>query len=176
MQGPNTSTSSTKSFKQVFLKNLLHSLACLHAHTSTTAMSVHDRKLAVKSAADVAMAAARSSSGAGDVGAARWPKAILFSASGACKARRSCRRCRRWKRSSASGANGVAVDDDVVARRMLRKKAMALREVIPGGRDAADMEDEASLLKEAMDYAVHLRAQVDVLRRVSEVAAVQRSG
>jgi uncharacterized protein (DUF934 family) len=49
---------------------------------------------------------------------------------------------------------------------------MALREVIPGGRDAA--VDEATLLREAMDYVVHLRAQVDVLRQVSE--AVQRSG
>lgn len=44
---------------------------------------------------------------------------------------------------------------------------MALREVIPGGRDAA-MDDEAFLLRETMDYVVHLRAQVDVLRRVSQ--------
>jgi hypothetical protein len=48
---------------------------------------------------------------------------------------------------------------------------MGLREMIPGGRDAA--VDEATLLREAMDYIVHLRAQVDVLRQVSE--AVQRS-
>ena len=46
---------------------------------------------------------------------------------------------------------------------------MALRKVIPGG-DAA--RDEAALLREAVDYVVHLRAQVDVLRRVS--AAVQQ--
>ena len=48
---------------------------------------------------------------------------------------------------------------------------MALRVVIPGGRDTT--VDQATLLREAMDYAVHLRAQVDVLRRLSE--AVQTS-
>ena len=45
---------------------------------------------------------------------------------------------------------------------------MALREVIPGGRDSA--VDEATLLREAMDYMVHLCAQVDVLRQVTEAA------
>uniref|UniRef100_M8AU43 BHLH domain-containing protein n=1 Tax=Aegilops tauschii TaxID=37682 RepID=M8AU43_AEGTA len=48
---------------------------------------------------------------------------------------------------------------------------MALRDVIPGGRHSA--VDEVILLREAMDYAVHLCAQVDVLRRLSE--AVKRS-
>jgi hypothetical protein len=57
-----------------------------------------------------------------------------------------------------------------MGRRLVRR-TMALREVIPGGRDAA--VDEATLLREAMDYIVHLHAQVDVLRRISE--AVQRS-
>jgi hypothetical protein len=172
MQGP-----STKSFRQAFLENLLVSLQLQQEHTSKhdsssvgAAMSLHERKLAVKSSADVAMAAAR---GAG----ARWTRAILPPASSACKVQR-CRRivirCRGRKRTlttrSAPASGGGASNE--VARRLVRRRTMALREVIPGGRDAA--VDEATLLREAMDYVVHLRAQVDVLRQVSE--AVQRSG
>jgi hypothetical protein len=158
MQGPN---SSTKSFKQVFLKNLLHDL---QLHARGCASSLNERKRAVKSSADIAMAAAR-----GTPSGARWPKAILALASaatparssGACKMQR-CRRivirCQGRKKS-------------YMGRRLVRRRTMALREVIPGGRDAA--VDEATLLREAMDYIVHLHAQVDVLRRISE--AVQRS-
>jgi hypothetical protein len=159
MQGPN---SSTKSFKQAFLKNLLLDL---QLHARGCASSLNERKRAVRTSADKAMAAARGTSSG-----ARWPKAILALASAAtpapsshpCKmhrCRRTVIRCRGRKRS-------------YVARRLVRKKTMALREVIPGGRDAA--LDEAILLRETMDYVVHLRAQVDVLCRVSE--AVQRSG
>ncbi|KAM0828229.1 hypothetical protein ACQ4PT_042098 [Festuca glaucescens] len=172
MQGP-----STKSFRQAFLKNLFVSLQLQQVRTSKYdassvggAMSLHERKLAVKSSADVAMAAAR---GAG----ARWARAILAPASSACMVQR-CRRivirCRGRKRSlttSARAGGGSASSGGEVSRRLLRRRTMALREVIPGGQDAA--VDEASLLREAMDYVVHLRAQVDVLRRVSE--AVQRS-
>ncbi|KAK1612863.1 hypothetical protein QYE76_036536 [Lolium multiflorum] len=174
MQGP-----STKSFRQAFLENLLVSLQLQQEHTSKhdsssvgAAMSLHERKLAVKSSADVAMAAAR---GAG----ARWTRAILAPASSACKVQR-CRRivirCRGRKRSlttrSARAGDGGTSSGGEIARRLVSRRTMALREVIPGGRDAA--VDEATLLREAMDYVVHLRAQVDVLRQVSE--AVQRSG
>jgi hypothetical protein len=157
MQGPN---SSTKSFKQAFLKNLLLDL---QLHARGCASSLNERKHAVKSSVDIAMAAARGASGG-----VRWPKAILALASaatparssGACKMQR-CRRivirCQGRKKS-------------YMARRLVRR-TMALREVIPGGRDAT--VDEVTLLREAMDYTVHLRAQVDVLRHVSE--AVQRS-
>ncbi|XP_051200114.1 transcription factor IBH1-like 1 [Lolium perenne] len=173
MQGP-----STMSFRQAFLENLLVSLQLQQEHTSKhhssslgAAMSLHERKLAVKSSADVAMAAAR---GAG----ARWTRAILAPAPSACKVQR-CRRivirCRGRKRSlprSARARDGGTSSGGEVARRLVRRRTMALREVIPGGRDAA--VDEATLLREAMDYVVHLRAQVDVLRQVSE--AVQRFG
>ncbi|XBI03978.1 hypothetical protein VPH35_132332 [Triticum aestivum] len=148
MKDPNT---RTKSFKQAFLKNLLLSLQ-LQAHTSTSfgngAMSLHEKKRAVKSSVDVAMAAAHS-------GGARWPKAILAPASSGYKVqrcRRIVRRCCRRKK-------------------LVRSRTMALREVIPGGRDST--VDEATLLREAVDYTVHLRAQVDVLPQLSE--AVQTS-
>uniref|UniRef100_A0ACD5Z894 Uncharacterized protein n=1 Tax=Avena sativa TaxID=4498 RepID=A0ACD5Z894_AVESA len=148
----------TKPFKQAFLKNLLLSHQLLHESSFGGAMSLHERKLAVKSSAEVAMAAARG-------GGARWPKAIM---SGACKVRR-CRkiaiRCHGHQGSRRDEGRGD------VASRVVVRRTMALRKVIPGGQDAS--VDEATLLREAMDYVVHLRAQVDVLRRVSQ--AVQRS-
>lgn len=78
-------------------------------------------------------------------------------------------RCRGRKRtlmrSRAAAAAASSSDGGDAARRLVRR-TMALREMIPGGRDAA--VDEATQLREAMDYAVHLRGQVDVLRQVSE--------
>uniref|UniRef100_A0A8R7VCL4 IBH1-like N-terminal domain-containing protein n=1 Tax=Triticum urartu TaxID=4572 RepID=A0A8R7VCL4_TRIUA len=164
MKDPNT---STKSFKQAFLKNLLLGLQ-LQTHMSTSfgngAMSPHERKRAVKSSVEVAMATAHR-------GGARWPKAILAPASSACKVercRRIVRRCCRRKRSW--GRSGHASGGDA-AGRLVRSRTMAPRGVIPGGRNSTI--DEATLLREAMDYAVHLRAQLDVLRWLSE--AVQTS-
>jgi hypothetical protein len=165
-------------FKRELLKNLLLSLRARtgHAACPVNAMSVQERKRAVKSSADVAMAAAR---GAG----ARWPKAILAAAAGASssnpsscsrvssRCRRVVRRCFREKRSRGRAAAARPAASSVeVARRLVRRRTMALRKVIPGG-DAAI--DDAALLREAIDYVVHLRAQVDVLRRISE--AMQRS-
>ncbi|CAN6177304.1 unnamed protein product [Urochloa humidicola] len=180
MRGPSSAVGTSQSamaFKRDMLKNLLQGL---RARASFDAMSIHERKRTIKCSADVAMAAARvAASGGGCTG---WPKAILAvaassgSSSGACKARRTrckrvLRRCVGMKgtRSCAAAGNAAATTSDV-ARRLVRRRTMALRKVIPGG-DAA--RDEAALLREAMDYVVHLRAQVDVLRRVS--AAVQRS-
>jgi hypothetical protein len=166
-------------FKRELLKNLLRSLRARATDARPfNAMSVQERKRAVKSSADFAMAAA---CGAG----ARWPKTILAAAAlagtsssnnpSSCNKVTSSSRCRRVvrrcfiekSRGPAAGALASSVD---VARRLVRRRTMALRKVIPGA-DAA--MDEASLLREAMDSVVHLRAQVDVLRRVSE--AVQRS-
>jgi hypothetical protein len=179
MQGRNAATtgkSSIMAFKRELLKNFLRSLRARATDArSFNAMSVQERKRDVKSSADVAMAAAR---GAG----VRWPKAILAAAAvtsssnnpSSCNKVSSSRcgrvvtRCFREKRRSP--AVGTMASSVNVARRLVRRRTMALRKVIPGA-DAA--MDEASLLREALDYVVHLRAQVDVLRRVSE--AVQRS-
>uniref|UniRef100_A0A0E0E4K2 IBH1-like N-terminal domain-containing protein n=1 Tax=Oryza meridionalis TaxID=40149 RepID=A0A0E0E4K2_9ORYZ len=164
MGGPGAS--STMSFEQAFLKNLLLSLQDCSTTKPLDAMGLHERKRAVKSSADFAMATARG-------GGARWPKAIVLqqppasmvaTTARARRCRRIVRRC--CGRKARSGAGGE------IARRLVRRRgAMALRKVIPGGGDAMD---EAALLREAMDYVVHLRAQVDVLRRVSEAVQLQR--
>jgi hypothetical protein len=186
-------------FKQDLLRNLLLGLRARTAEAACPfdAMSLQERKRAVKCSADVALAAARrGAAGAAVGGRARWPKAILAAAAaaaaassshspgGTCKVRKSACKCKRVARrradakriirgayAAASGAAAAASCVDV-ARRLVRRRTMALRKVIPGG-NAAAMDDEAALLRETMDYVVHLRAQVDVLRRVS--AAVQRS-
>ncbi|CAL5049026.1 unnamed protein product [Urochloa decumbens] len=186
MRGPSAAgiSQSAMAFKRDLLKNLLRGLRARAEACSFDAMSIQERKCAVKRSADEAMAAARDAAAGG--GRARWPKAILAAAAssgipGTCKARRGrckrvVRRCagaRRMRRGfcAAAGSSAVAAaTSSDVARRLVRRRTMALRKVIPGG-DAA--MDEAALLREAMDYVVHLRAQVDVLRRVS--ADVQRS-
>jgi hypothetical protein len=182
-------------FKQDLLRNLLLGLRARTAEAACPfdAMSLQERKRAVKCSADVALAAVRcGAAGAAVGGRARWPKAILAAAAassshspgGTCKVRKSACKCKRVARrradakriirgayAAASGAAAAASCVDI-ARRLVRRRTMALRKVIPGG-NAAAMDDEAALLRETMDYVVHLRAQVDVLRRVS--AAVQRS-
>ncbi|CAN6207082.1 unnamed protein product [Urochloa humidicola] len=190
MRGPSAAgtSQSAMAFKRDMLKNLLLGLRARAEACSFDAMNLHERKRAVKRSADEAMAAARGAAAAGGA-RARWPKAIMAAAaaassgssSGACKARRSrckrvVRRCVGAKRTrrgcyAAAGSSAAAAPTSGdVARRLVRRRTMALRKVIPGGEAA---RDEAALLREAMDYVVHLRAQVDVLRRVS--AAVQRS-
>ena len=128
MEGPNTNT-STMSFKQAFLKNLLLGLqhqAHTRKHDASSfdhAMSLHERKLAVKSSADVAMAAAR-----GATGGARWPKAIFAQrAAGACKVQR-CRRIvrrSRFRKRSLTRSARVGGGSGEVARALVRRRTMA---------------------------------------------------
>ena len=184
MRGPSAAgNGAVASFKRDLLRNLLRGLRA----RSFDAMSLQERKRAVKCSADVAMAKARGAAAGG--ARARWPKAVLAAAAAAassssspaatCDARRSrfkrvvVRRCvgaKRVRRGCYAAANNAAA---AASSDVARRRTMALRKVITGG-DAA--RDEAALLREAVDYVVHLRAQVDVLRRVSAAAAaVQRS-
>ncbi|KAJ1260170.1 hypothetical protein BS78_10G212000 [Paspalum vaginatum] len=191
-----SSRGAAMAFKQELLRNLLLGLrerapdAC---SSDAMSMTLQERRRTVKRAADVAMAAARGAT----AGRARWPKAILAAAAdttpsssspspaarGACRVRKStaCKRVlirrRCWANGAKRSVNVVRRGDPAaaaraVARRMVKRRTMALRKVTPGGHAAVD---EASLLRETVDYVVHLRAQVDVLRLVSEAAQAQRS-
>ncbi|XP_044952219.1 transcription factor IBH1-like 1 [Hordeum vulgare subsp. vulgare] len=155
MGGP---SSSTRAFKQGFLRSFLLSLkSCRNG-----AMCLQERKRAVRSSADIAMATTRGSG-------AMWPQALLASSSSSSWPRllpaastvktttgrkKVARRCCGQRRRTSSGE---------IARRLVRKRTKVLRGMVPGG----ELLDGASLLREAMDYVVHLRAQVAVLRRVS---------
>ncbi|CAN6216100.1 unnamed protein product [Urochloa humidicola] len=152
MRGPSTSQSAM-AFKGDMLKNLLLGLRARAEACAFDAMSLHERKRAIKRSADVAMAAARGEAAGG--GHARWPKAILAaeagadssSSSGACRARRSrckrvVRRCagtNRMRRgygvaAASSAVAAAAATSSDVARRLVRMRTMALRKVIPGAR------------------------------------------
>ncbi|KAL6629955.1 hypothetical protein ACP70R_029720 [Stipagrostis hirtigluma subsp. patula] len=164
MRGP-----GAMAFKQGFLKNLLLSLQA--SASSRAAASVQERKRAIKSSAEIAMATARG-------GGARWPQAILASSSSrpppsrlrpvktAQRCRKIVRRCRHRRR----GDDGVGVartemvSSREIARKLVRKRTKILRRMIPGG----ELLDEVSLLREAMDYVAHMHAQVEVLRRISK--------
>ncbi|KAK3152294.1 hypothetical protein QOZ80_2BG0156950 [Eleusine coracana subsp. coracana] len=169
MRGPN----STEAFKQGFLKNFILSLrACSTYSSSGIAMSLQERKRAIKSSADMAMATAR---GAG----AQWPHALLLASSPSsrpppCKelwCNKILKRChqrttrRRNGGTCSSHAKTAPVSSREMARRLVTKRTKVLRRMIPGGEL---LLNEATLLREAMDYVAHLHAQVDVLRRISK--------
>ena len=111
-------------FKQDLLRNLLLGLRARteEAACPFDAMSLQERKRAVKCSADVAMAAARRGvAGAAIGGRARWPKAILAAAAaasssshspgGTCKVRKSacCKRLLNPLGPSRSGSSGVSL-------------------------------------------------------------------
>ncbi|EMS67421.1 hypothetical protein TRIUR3_23007 [Triticum urartu] len=153
MRGPGGS--STKAFKQGFLRSFLLSLRSC----GNGAMGLQERKRAVRSSADIAMATTRGNG-------AMWPQALLAAASSSSSSswttakattrrKKVARRCCPQRRTTASSGE--------IARRLVRKRTKVLRGMVPGG----ELLDGASLLREAVDYVVHLRAQVAVLRRVS---------
>ncbi|KAK3156161.1 hypothetical protein QOZ80_2AG0103610 [Eleusine coracana subsp. coracana] len=173
MRGPN----STEVFKQGFLKNLILKLGACSTSSSGITMSLQERKRAIKSSADMAMATAR---GAG----ARWPHALLASSTSSrpppCKeqwCKKILKRCHQRTRrrnggtrrrnggTCSSHAKTARVSSREMARRLVRKRTKVLRKMIPGGEL---LLNEATLLREAMDYVAHLHAQVDVLRRISK--------
>uniref|UniRef100_A0ACD5Z5Z7 Uncharacterized protein n=1 Tax=Avena sativa TaxID=4498 RepID=A0ACD5Z5Z7_AVESA len=175
MRGPST----TKSFKQGFLRSFLLSLKS--CGNGAMVLNLQERKRAVRSSADAAMATARG-------GGARWPQALLAAAAAAAlptsssssswsrllpssaavkttRHKKVARRCCHTRRTTV----GSSVE---IARRLVRKRTKVLRGMVPGG----ELLDGVSLLREAMDYVVHLRAQVAVLRRVSNAMQHMAAG
>jgi hypothetical protein len=158
----------SKQFKRAILKNLL--LGLRKGGVASRDMSLHQRKNAVRHAADVALATARST-------APCWSRSLAAKLSQgvdgdlrhpvAKSASSECRPVRRWNlrrreslraRSKSKATTKTAVI--ILARAMVRRRTRALREVVPGGRGM----DECTLLGETLDYAVSLKAQVDAMQ------------
>ncbi|KAJ8438797.1 hypothetical protein Cgig2_023831 [Carnegiea gigantea] len=59
--------------------------------------------------------------------------------------------------------NGYKVRARAIAKRLVKKRTQILKGLVPGG----EAMDENSLIKEALDYIVSLRAQVDVMHHVA---------
>lgn len=55
-----------------------------------------------------------------------------------------------------------------VAKRLVKKRTQVLKKLVPGGESM----DEVSLIKEALDYILSLKVQVDVMRSVANATEV----
>lgn len=182
-----SAAAGSKKFRHAILKNLLLGLRKGGAASSSRGMSLHERRDAVRHAADAALADARGA-------APRWSRAlaaelssqhsrrrptswdddahhlVVARPSGQCKSSPLCKTVaagcckkmisrRRLRARPKSRATARAAG--AVARVMARRRARALREMVPGGRG---MVDECTLLGETLDYAVSLKAQVDAMQ------------
>jgi hypothetical protein len=146
----------SKKFKLVLLDSML--------------LGLHERKRAIKLAADAALVNARSAE------ATCWSRTMqaapelalrpqitrgaksLALASRKRNLRKRCHRLRCPRKAGSAGACGSA---GVLARAMVRKRTRVLKAIVPGGEE---LNDECTLLAETLDYAVCLRAQVDVMQ------------
>ncbi|CAN6239196.1 unnamed protein product [Urochloa humidicola] len=167
----------SKKFRHAILRNLL--LGLRKGGAASRAMCFHERRSVIRRAADAALATARGA-------APRWSRSLAAelsqgrrreephhlpppfksapSSSSECKPpiRMVCKRMisrRRFRARPKSKA--TAKSAGVLAGIMARKRAGALREIVPGGRG---MVDECTLLGETLDYAVSLKAQVEAMQ------------
>ncbi|CAA6671036.1 unnamed protein product [Spirodela intermedia] len=157
---------SAVSFKVAFLRYLQAGLDQVAGVPSANA-SVMERKRAIKLTADMAMALAR--------GGRRWSRALM---SNLCKqgtsenlprtkfpltifSRKKILRRRFRQRPSPPRTAAAA---SLLARRMMKKRTEVLKRLVPGGNS---MDDFSLLLDEALDYVLSLRAQADLLRRLT---------
>uniref|UniRef100_A0A0E0K649 IBH1-like N-terminal domain-containing protein n=1 Tax=Oryza punctata TaxID=4537 RepID=A0A0E0K649_ORYPU len=151
-------------FKRALLRNLI--LGLRKGGVASREMGFHERKSAIKRAADAALAAARG-------GAPCWSRSLAAelaqhrslppsSRKMICKkiVRRSLRRRPRPANNTTATTKAYGGGGVVLARAMVRKRASVLKEIVPGGK-ALDM---CALLGETLDYAVSLKAQVDVMQ------------
>ncbi|URE36634.1 hypothetical protein MUK42_08063 [Musa troglodytarum] len=172
---------ATKSFEQAFLRHLLRGFRL--SAVSYKSMSLQERKSAIKLSADVAMASAR--------GSRKWTRGLITKLSredehrsflrlilgteygrltkprhGSWKIPRSKKIVRRSLRVCSRRKNNLraphGVKSGVLARTLVEKRTHALKRLVPGGESL----DGCSLLDEALDYVISLRAQVDLMQKL----------
>ncbi|KAK1620780.1 hypothetical protein QYE76_026297 [Lolium multiflorum] len=150
----------SKQFKHALLEGLLLGLRKRGVAASSDIMSFHERKRAIRLAADAALVNARGAD------ATRWSRTML--ADSELEHRRQNRgsevsvkliRERVLRRRSQRRKLGTAGSAAVLARAMVRKRTKVLRDIVPGGEG---LDDEFTLLDETLDYAVCLKAQVSM--------------
>lgn len=71
------------------------------------------------------------------------------------------------KKSFHSPSSGRVIPS-VLARRIVRKRTQVLKRIIPGAESLGGI----SLLSETLDYVVHLRAQANIMQRLTRVFGV----
>ncbi|KAL6973738.1 hypothetical protein U1Q18_027923 [Sarracenia purpurea var. burkii] len=177
---------SLSSLKQGFLKKWAMGLQV--CSSSRKDMSILERMKAIKLSADVALASARNPSTC-------WSRALIVNASKEDEnkvlvhyilgddsekmkkkdsmvklphekkvprskkiLKKSCCTIRRVKKIAPPMALACSV-----AKRLVKKRTQVLKRLVPGG----EFMDEFSLMEETLDYIVSLRAQVDVMRKLT---------
>ncbi|XP_010525755.1 PREDICTED: uncharacterized protein LOC104803518 [Tarenaya hassleriana] len=180
---------SPSSLKEEFLKKWQMGLEVCRSSVDNT--SVSERRKAIKLTADIAMASLRK-------GTTCWSRALIAKAANSndnfdnllvrrmlsgiqaeklinkklpktiCHekiVRRSKRFLKRPRRR-----------DDVIskiAKRLVKRKTQGLRSLVPGGEF---MNDDVLLIRETLDYISSLQTQVDVMRRLADVAEAEMIG
>ncbi|KAL5206959.1 hypothetical protein ABZP36_031394 [Zizania latifolia] len=177
-------------FKRALLRNLI--LGLRKGGVASREMGFRERKDAVKRAADAALASARgvapcwSRSLAADVVAQqhRLP-GTANSSNECCKAAAAprpssprkmifCKKILRRSLRPPRPGNATASNTygaSVVARAMLRKRTSVLKEIVPGGKAL----DVCTLMEETLDYAMSLKAQVDVMQLLVRILQEQNA-
>lgn len=161
----------SKQFKQALLESLLVGLG-KRGVASTSDDGFHERKRAIRLAADAALVNARGA----DATSWSWSRTMQAAAelpqrrqitrrsakkSALASSKRMLRRCRRLRRPRKVASATACSSAGVLARAMVRKRTRVLKGIVPGGEE---LHDECTLLGEALDYAVCLKAQVDVMQ------------
>lgn len=185
MQAPN-------SFKAAILKRMV--LGFQLAAVSSSSLSLEERKDAIKLSANAAMASAR--------GSRRWTWGLLTGLSKNDKdkellrgllgkehgrlintpccnpwkvprskkiIRRCLRLCSRRKKEAAGTQRNVR--SSLLARKLVLQRIQVLKRIVPGG----DAMDGSCLLGETLDYAVSLKAQVEVMQWLLKASGALKS-
>ena len=74
-------------------------------------------------------------------------------------------RSRVLRKNSTFSPHNKVLPSSLLAKRLVQKRTQVLKRLVPGGDQCLD---EASLIKEALDYILSLRAQVDVMRCIAK--------
>ncbi|KAJ8562129.1 hypothetical protein K7X08_011420 [Anisodus acutangulus] len=179
------------SLKQEFLKKWIKGLQICSA--TKKKMSIIERKKAIKLSADIAMASTRKSS-------TYWSHALLANASkddtnkiiienilgnddnsskrlifnkasmGISMSQKGIIRSKKIvKKSCKISRRARKISPNIIAKQLVKKKTQVLKSLVPGG----EYMDDASLIKETLDYIISLRVQVDVMRHLANNASLE---
>ncbi|KAG5593849.1 hypothetical protein H5410_035081 [Solanum commersonii] len=180
------------SLKQEFFKKWIKGLQICSA--TKKKMSIMERKRAIKLSADIAMASTRKSTiywshalmknaskddtnkiiiknilGSNDDNNYNFNKASMgiynsMSQNGIIRSKKiikkSCKISRRARK---------IISPNIIAKKMMKKRTKVLKSLVPGG----EYMDDASLIKETLDYIISLRVQVDVMRHLANNASYE---
>lgn len=174
---------SQSSLKREFLKKWVMGLEKCSSLKENN-MGVVERKKAIKLSADLAMASTRNAT-------TSWSRALIAKASIDNKTGSLAKRILDSSQTTATTTNSMIIRNNFntkkivimsrkirnnskklyaprvraksMAKRLVKKRTQILKGLVPGG----EYMDEYSLIKEALDYIVSLRAQVDVMHHLA---------